>query len=160
VATFKAFGKFRTTDDMERGRAVYQDLTRSSLRGRGYEGPLVAPRESAQHLVELAADHEFTLFEYFQTDIAAHRNDAENTRHILGLFDEFLSVVLAHAETDGHLLLLTSDHGNIEDNRTHLHTDNPVPFVAVGSGADRMKEAVNSLADVVPALLDLYPGSR
>ena len=137
-----------------------QDLSREFLRSRGYDGPLVSPRESAAHLLAIAADHDFTLFEYFQTDLMAHKGTPDDVRRVLSRLDEFLEGLLAWPNEPGHLLLLTSDHGNIEDSRTKVHTENPVPLVAVGEGAEVMKAGVKSLTYFVPTLLELYPQKK
>lgn len=157
VASLQAFGGVRDTAAMLDNRAVYQDLTRQFLRGRGYTGPDVTPRESAEHLLAIAGKHDFTLFEYFQTDLMAHKGTPEDVRRVLMQLNEFLDVLLAWPKQSGQLLLLTSDHGNIEDSRTKQHTENPVPLAALGEGADRLKATVKSLVDFVPALLGLYP---
>ena len=157
VASLQAFGAVRDTAAMLGNRAVYQDLTRQFLRSRGYTGPDVTPRESAEHLLAIAEEHDFTLFEYFQTDLMAHKGTPEDVRRVLTQLNEFLDVLLAWPKKSGHLLLLTSDHGNIEDSRTRVHTENPVPLAAVGEGADVLKAKVKSLVDFVPALLGLYP---
>ncbi|MDX1740430.1 MAG: peptidase, partial [Rhodothermales bacterium] len=49
-------------------------------------------------------------------------------------------------------LLLTSDHGNLEDLSVKTHTRNPVPFVALGPAAHDFAE-VRSILDVTPAIL-------
>lgn len=157
VASLAAFGAVRDTAALLANRAVYQDLTREFLRSRGYTGPLTAPREAGEHLLEIAAEHDFTLFEYFQTDLAAHKADAGEVAKVLGKLDEFLGVAATFSEEPGRLFLLTSDHGNIEDSTTRLHTDNPVPLVARGEGAEELRARVKSLTDFVPALLALYP---
>lgn len=157
VAALQAFGAVRDTAKMMQNRAVYQDLTREFLRARGYTGPTVAPRDAAEHLLAIAEEHDFTLFEYFQTDLMAHKGDANDVRRVLAQLDEFLSVLLPFAEGPGRLFVLTSDHGNLEDMTTRVHTQNPVPLVALGQGAGILKSKVRSLVDVVPALLGLYP---
>lgn len=157
VATEAAFGKFRGLEDMLAGRAVFQDLTREQLRKRGYDGPLIEPEEAGRHLIEISRAHHFTLFEYFQTDIAAHRGDPEVLRGVLSSLDRFLGVLLESLRGANELFMLTSDHGNLEDCSTRTHTANPVPFVARGAGASLLKPRVKSLQDVVPALLELYP---
>ena len=83
VAALQAFGEVRDTAAMLGNRAVYQDLTRRFLRGRGYTGPNMTPRESAEHLLAIAAEHDFTLFEYFQTDLMAHKGTPEDVRRVL-----------------------------------------------------------------------------
>lgn len=156
VAALKAFGRVRDKVMMEQGLAVYQDLTRESLRGRGYQGPLQTPEESADTLVAIARAHDFTLFEYFQTDRAGHKGTWEELLRVLGQFDAFLGNCLAFASDEGALFVLTSDHGNIEQFGSRTHSRNPVPFVALGQGSDVLKKKVFSLTDVAPALLDLY----
>lgn len=157
VATLAAFGAVRDTAMLLENKAVYQDLTREFIVPRGYTGPMVSPRESGEHLLAIAAEHDFTLFEYFQTDLIAHKGERSDVERVLLQLDEFLDVVVRFPEEPGRLLLLTSDHGNIEDQSTRLHTKNPVPLVALGEGAERLKQEVKSLTDVVPSLMSLYP---
>ena len=157
VASLTALGSVRNTEDLLCNWAVYQDLTRETLRGRGYEGPLVTPREAAGHLLAIAREHDFTLFEFFLTDVAAHKGTRADQLEILKRLDEFLAVARSFADTPRGLFALTSDHGNIEDSTTRLHTFNPVPLVAIGQGAVELKSTIKSLVDFVPALLTLYP---
>jgi hypothetical protein len=157
VAALKAFGTVRMTSDLEEGRAVYQDLTRRALRQRGYEGPLITPAEAGRHLAHIAASHDFTLFEYFQTDLMAHRGTEDDTRRVLGDIDELLGTILPLWNRPGCLFILLSDHGNVEDLRTRSHTSNPVPLAVIGEGADHLFARVQRLTDFAPALLELYP---
>jgi hypothetical protein len=75
AATLSAFGAVRGREELLADRAVYHDLTRTALRERGYTGPLLSPEAAAEHLIALAASHEFTLFEFFETDRAGHSGD-------------------------------------------------------------------------------------
>jgi hypothetical protein len=50
------------------------------------------------------------------------------------------------------LVLLTSDHGNIEDLSTKRHTLNRVPLMAWGWGAERIVQEVRELSGVAPAI--------
>lgn len=155
VASLSAFGTVRGRTEMERNEAVCQDLTREGLRERGYEGPLVTPEESARHLLAIARGHHLTLFEYFQTDRAGHRCDLNQALSVLGCLNAFLEEMLRLRP--GFLnLVLTSDHGNIEDLAHAGHTMNPVPFAMVGPDADALKAQVRSITDITPALLSLW----
>jgi len=158
VAALKAFGRVREITAMLDHHAVYQDLTRESLRERGYEGPLVTPQESARDLRAIAAGHDLTLFEYFQTDRMGHKGSRDDVKRILGLFDAFLAEVISFAEQPGNLFVMTSDHGNIEAAGSPLHSSNPVPLVAIGHGADFLKRQVRAVTDVTPMLVELYAG--
>ncbi len=156
VSALKAFGTVRDASAMLAGRAVYQDLTRSSLREKGYEGPLVTPETAALDLLAIAGEYDFTLFEYFQTDRVGHKGGPDDVRRVLTLFDAFLGVVAAFGNRHGGLFVMTSDHGNIETAGSPQHSLNPVPFVAIGEGAAFLRERVRSITDVTPALVDLY----
>lgn len=145
----------RDKDAMLRHRAVYQDLTRETLRERGYDGPLISPECAALDLLAIAREFDFTLFEYFQTDRAGHTTNPNEAGRVLRLFDAFWGVLWDAVQNDGELLLaLTSDHGNIEDITTRMHTSNPVPFAAIGPGADQLQDRVRSLVDVTPAIVE------
>lgn len=157
VAALAGIGTVRDTRMLIRNEAVYQDLTRQALIERGYAGPMVTPREAGEHLLRIAEQHHFTLFEYFQTDRAGHFGARDKIEMVLRQFDEFLSVAVTFAERAGHIFLLTSDHGNIEDTSTTIHTSNPVPLVALGDGAEQHFRRVTRLDQVAPALLALYP---
>ncbi len=63
-----------------------------------------------------------------------------------------------HALGD-RLLVVTSDHGNLEDLSTKSHTRNPVPLLAVGPGADAFAGAA-SLTDVTPAVVEVVTRDR
>lgn len=141
--------------DLLANQAVFHDITRSTLRERGYTGPLIAPQEAAEQLIQMALANDLTLFEFFLTDIAGHSRDLHQAARILSLFDAFLEPVLLMAAERELLVVLTSDHGNIEQMDVHGHTLNPVPLAAVGLGADGLRDGARSLMDVTPRILRL-----
>lgn len=155
VAAMSALPRVRNEADLLSGKAVFQDLTREQLRSRGYDGPLLEPEEAAGHLLAVAEEYEFCLFEYFQSDLMAHRAERSEVEEMLERLDRFMAHLLAFADHEGHLLLVSSDHGNVEDSRTKAHSMNPVPLVALGSGAE-MFCAASSLTDVTPMILKWY----
>lgn len=156
VMTLAAFGRVRDKRDLAAGRAVYQDLTRESLVSRGYTGRLVSPEESARDALALIAEHDFTLFEYFQTDHAGHGGERDRAERALSLLDRFLTVLRPELEKPGYRLILTSDHGNIEDLSHSRHTDNPVPLIVVGESAEGLRARIRRIEEVTPAIVDLY----
>ena len=80
-----------------------------------------------------------------------------DARQVLSSLDTFLSALLDNALQNGHTLLVTSDHGNLEDLSVKTHTVNPVPFVAIGPKAGLFSD-VRSLVDVVPAIIQTVSG--
>ncbi len=169
VAALSGIGRLRLLDELMAGKAVYQDLTREQLREKGFPVPLITPTEAAQDLTGIAEEHDFTLFEYFQTDRAGHGSDAKKKKKVLSLFDSFLATILRLCPARGISVILTSDHGNIEDGLSTGHTMNPVPLVVVdgivslagASGARRAGEffragRIKSLTDVAPAVVSWF----
>lgn len=142
----------RSLTEIDRGQAVYQDITNEMLSGFGVETPTVTPRQAARNLLAISQSNVFTIFEYFQTDRAGHKQDWHYAQKILQLLDEFIGTVreLLPADT---LLLITSDHGNFEDLGVKTHTVNKVPFIAIGAGAPKIAKGINNLSDIAPAIL-------
>jgi len=153
VAALSAFGDVRRLPHLMSQDAVSHDLTRESLAARGYRGPCIAPEQAANDLATIAATHAFTLFEFFQTDRAGHRADLDAAENVLRKFDRFLAALLLRTDAAGILLVLTSDHGNIEDASVRTHTHNPVPFAARGPGAADLRSQIRDLTDITPAIL-------
>jgi bisphosphoglycerate-independent phosphoglycerate mutase (AlkP superfamily) len=64
---------------------------------------------------------------------------------------------LTEAWDDEHgLLVITSDHGNMEDLGTRRHTANPVPGILLGSPENRRLAArgLNDLTGIAPAIVE------
>ena len=158
VAALSAFGDVRRLERLLSGEAVAHDLTRESLAPRGYTGPCISVGQAAADLAGIAATQAFTLFEFFQTDHAGHRADMAAAETVLRKLDCLLAALCPLAEQAGILLVLTSDHGNIEDLSTRSHTANPVPFAARGPGAEALRNAIHNLTDITPAIVNMQCG--
>ena len=142
-----------TADDLADDQAVMQDLTRETIQDRYPDIPVISPEDAAAHLFALARVNDFTLYEFFQTDVAGHSMDYARACEVLRLYDRFLAALLRYVEAAGLTLVMTSDHGNIESMDEQGHTRNPVPFVAFGPKEAEIRAAVKSLVDVTPAIL-------
>lgn len=153
VATRQAGLRFRTLDDLAVGEAVYHDITNRLLPERGHDVPPVAPTEAGARLARLAARHDFVMYEHFLTDLAGHAGDMRRAVGVVETLEAFLDAVLAHTDPVRCLVLLTSDHGNLEDLSTTRHTTNPVPTLLWGRGAAEAAQGIVSLADIAPAIL-------
>ncbi|MGD8426914.1 MAG: hypothetical protein PVH63_04735, partial [Balneolaceae bacterium] len=69
----------------------------------------------------------------------------------LSIYDRFLWQLVKHRSSDT-TIVLSSDHGNIEDLSTKTHTLNDVPLFCYGRGARHFSEA-KSIMDVTPGIL-------
>jgi hypothetical protein len=141
-----------TLADLVEGRAVLWDITHEIAAGHlGYDLPLVSAGEAGRRLARLAAEYDLVLYESFLPDLAGHRRI--EPEWVLTRLDEFLGALLEHRPKDT-TLVVSSDHGNIEDASTKAHTTNPVPLLAVGPAAGRFRQAT-AITDVTPAILSL-----
>jgi len=142
--------------DLADDRALMQDLTRETIQDSYPDIPVVAPQRAAEHLFAIARANDFTLYEFFQTDVSGHSMDYARACEVLRTYDKFLSSLVRLAEAGGLTIVLTSDHGNIESISERGHTRNPVPFVSYGPGEMFLRDKVSSLVDVTPALLEAF----
>jgi len=142
-----------TVDDLADDRAVMQDLTRETIQDHYPDVEVIPPQRAAEHLFQIATRHDFTLYEFFQTDVSGHSMDYARACEVLRAYDMFLAAFVRSAEAAGITIVMTSDHGNIESVGERGHTRNPVPFVAFGPKGRELRERVSSLVDVTPALL-------
>jgi phosphopentomutase len=106
-------------------------------------------------LYRIMQRHQLTLFEYYETDKAGHGRSSLSTSTILRRLDALLGGVLDNFSVTRDLLLICSDHGNLEAPHQKPHTRHPVPLVAYGCGAAAFRSAT-TLTDVTPALASLF----
>ena len=145
-----------TADDLLADTAVMQDLTRETIQDRYPNIPIIPPQRAAEHLFDIALKNDFTLYEFFQSDVAGHSMDYTRACAVLRVYDRFLAALTRYAEAAGITIILTSDHGNIESMGERGHTLNPVPFIAFGPQEKEIRNRVNSLVDVTPSIMESF----
>src|ERR1044071_394879 len=155
VAVETAGLPFRTFDDLREGRAVFHDFTNRPLAGRVVGIDERTPEEAAAVLARLAAEHRFTLYEHFIADRAGHEQDEEDALIILGELARFVRAVLSLVDLARTTVMLTSDHGNVEDLSTRNHTLNLVPTLAWGRDKEVVARRVRTLEDIAPTILEI-----
>ena len=158
LAASAAGVRLRGAGDLAAGLALASDLTGEGWR-RVIDGEhaLISEAQAASALLDLGRDHDFVLLEYYLTDKAGHSQDAGRAASVLRSLDRFFAALLGGL--DEHLLVVTSDHGNLEDLGTKSHTRHPVPLVALGPGAGAFAGA-RSILDVTPAVVQAVPATR
>ena len=142
-----------TADDLMEDRALMQDLTRETIQDRYPDVATIPPQRAAEHLFSIAQKNDFTLYEFFQTDVSGHSLDYARACAVLRMYDRFLATLARFTEAAGMTLVATSDHGNVECMAERGHTRNPVPFIAFGPREERIRAAVSALKAVTPAIL-------
>lgn len=143
--------RIRGVDDLRNGNALAADITGRGWAPLGHDVPAIDESAAAANLVRLHRQHRLTLFEYYLTDKAGHGRLDRPASEILASVHRFVSSLLERLDPAEDLLLITSDHGNVEDTDRKTHTRHPVPFIARGAGAPHFRN-VESLVDVTPAI--------
>lgn len=142
--------------ELKIGTALSAFITNEMWEGRlGVPGlPVISAPEAGANLARLTQQYGLVVFEYFATDMAGHRAEGDFIQDVLQRLDGLLDGVLATLNSATDLLLLVSDHGNLEDASTTDHTLNPVPGLLWGHKAYTIATRLASLTDVMPAVLE------
>ncbi|MCI0340887.1 MAG: hypothetical protein L0216_06990 [Planctomycetales bacterium] len=148
TATIAAGLPLMTVADLAAGQAVSHDFTNEHLRREGCDLPLHEPEEAGVLLAHAAEPFEFSLYEHFLTDRAGHAGDPALASAVLGNLEGFLRGLLHALDLTSTLLVLASDHGNVEDLSTRGHTANPAAVALWGPGAAALAATVKDLQDV------------
>jgi len=156
LATLASGAPFRTWNDLLEGRAVVHDLTHWSMRARGFHLPERAPEEAGAIIAREASTLDFALFEYFETDRAGHDQDRGRAIRCLADLTLALETVLANTDLARSVVVVASDHGNLEDLSIKTHTRNPAFFAVWGNVAGLPRP--ERLTDLVPFLLGAIEG--
>lgn len=155
TAAVEAAGlSFRTVTDLKAGRAVYQDFTNAMLIERGEDLEPRTAEEAASVLAGIVSDHRFTLYEYFITDKVGHAQDMKAARTVLQSLAALVRGVLERIDLSRTSVILTSDHGNIEDLSTRNHTLNKVPTIVWGANKAVIANRIKTLADITPTIVE------
>ena len=147
-----------TEEDYHAGNALAADFT-----GEGWKtflnidnAPVFDPETAGAKLGELAKRYDFSFFEYWASDYAGHKQDMPWATNQLEVFDGVLKGLLANWRDEDGLILLTSDHGNMEDLGTRKHTAAHVPLLLFGDKTKRDAFTnVSDLTGVAPAISQL-----
>ena len=156
VANYAAGLPFFTLQDIIDGRSIYQDFTNFDLLEKGFEMPIYSPEEAAQILANATQRFDFVLYEYFKTDKAAHKQDMELAAEEMQKLGWFVQHFLSQIDLNDITVILTSDHGNIEDLSTKSHTRNLAMTVVWGKRGAETAERMKSITDVTPAIVGLF----
>ena len=161
LAVTSAGIQLKTTQDLYALKALAADFTGEGWRTHlGFtDSPVLSGFEAGGHMARLAASYDFAFFEYWPSDYAGHRQDNVLAVKLMEDFDLVLGGLLEAWNDEEGLVLITSDHGNMEDLSTRRHTHNPVPALVIGKKdlRDQFTKGLKTLADITPAIMGFYP---
>ena len=152
-AAFEAGAPHFTLADIKQKRALTAEWTTDSWRRHLRFGdlPQYSPKDAGRLLARLARQYDFAFHSHWLTDHIGHRGTLSQGIEVLQRFDAVMAGVLEEWDDDAGLVVITSDHGNMEDLSTRRHTLNPVPTLVFGRGAAEFARDFKSLTDFVPA---------
>ena len=125
--------------------------------------PEMSAPEVTEKLVEAIGSGKFDtiICNYANCDQVGHTGNFEASIKAVEAIDQSLAQVIAAAEKVGGEILITADHGNVEEmyddanQQPHTqHTTLPVPLVYVGKRSLSL-DSNGSLADIAPTMLAL-----
>ncbi|MBD1372548.1 alkaline phosphatase family protein [Hazenella sp. IB182357] len=131
AAILSSGSPLRYLPDLQRGEAVFHDLTRRTLKRFIPDMKEVTPELAAQHLWHISSVYDMVVHEFFLSDRAGHSQDPELVKWVIHHYDRFLAE-LVRVKKDEDTIVLVSDHGNSEDLRVPTHTYNEVPLLLIG----------------------------
>ena len=150
LAATEAGLRLRTADDLRQGQAISPDFTNGAWRSHlGYDDiPVLTLSESGQQLAQLASQFSFSFMEHWPSDQIGHRGTLDEATSHLETIDAFLGGVLSAWDDEAGLLIITSDHGNLEATDIRQHTRNPVPTILVGRDQATLAHGIHDLTDI------------
>jgi hypothetical protein len=159
LAATSAGIELMTAEDMQAGKAFSVDFT-----GVGWSeqpgfppAPVYSPAEAGALLSELSSQVDLCWFDYWLSDILGHRGTMPQAVEMLHNFDEVLSGLVDAWQERDDLIIISSDHGNLENLEKRGHTLNPVPALCIGPQhlRDQILPNLTDLTSFASAIIDL-----
>ncbi len=146
-----------TVEMLYSGDAISEDWTGEGWRSHlGFaDVPVFTPREAGVHMVELSRCYDFAFFSHWFTDTIGHRGPFDEGVQLLELFDNVMAGALEVWDDAEGLIIITSDHGNMEAIGDRHHTENDVPTLIIGAEKIAFADGLRDLSDLVPHMAQL-----
>jgi hypothetical protein len=156
LSAVKAGLDLRTPEDLRAGTALSPGFTNEGWRNDlGYgDMPLLTLAEAGARLARLAREHDLSFLDHWMTDIIGHREPLDVAARHLEQIDAVAGALLEAWDEENGLLIITSDHGNIEAKDKRSHTRNPVPTIVAGVDHRRYAARIRTLTDIAPVVYD------
>jgi len=154
----------KNMEDLRNGRGLYMDLTHDILKQIASEylpadDPILEPRNPetlGSNVFTMFGNYKLCIYEYFLTDKVGHAQDWDKAKIVIDNLEKFFFGILKTMDPTKDTLIVTSDHGNLEDLSQKNHTENLVPTFLYGKNANIYAENIHSLKDIVPELYKTF----
>jgi len=155
IMNWKAGLKFFNFENLRAEKCIYHDFTNRELIRKKFRVPKFSAEKAGEILAQASNSFDFLLYEYFKTDRAGHKQDFTQAAHLLIELEKFIFAVLKNVNLTETMLVVTSDHGNIEDVSLKTHTKNPLPLMVWGDRKKEMLDGVESILSVTQRILEI-----
>lgn len=146
-------------DDLKSGKALSADFTGQGWRDHLniHETPILTEADAGILLANLSKGYQFSMFEFWETDIIGHKQSFQKAFQVIEKLDIVLGNLLDHWDLENDGIIITSDHGNLEDLSTRRHTFNRVPAIFLGPPAihNYFLRCVKNIGDIAPFIMHL-----
>ncbi len=155
----------KTMEDLRNGKGLYMDITHEYLRefSQGFLEEsddlfrVRDPYETGKSIVQNCKEDDYTLciYEFFLTDKVGHKMNWEAAEKYIGELESFLKGVTEALDPETDQLIVTSDHGNLEDLSVDVHTVNQVPTILYGKYTSVLKDKIKAIVNIPNAIYDI-----
>ncbi len=129
--------------DYMQKNAISLDLTGDYLNQLDARNEILEPYQMGVRLAKMAQKKQFSFFDYWPSDQVGHRGDFAEAVSLIEKLDSFMQGVAENLLDVS--LLVSSDHGNLEDKSVKTHTKAAVPLLVLGSAAKHFEAATSIL---------------
>jgi len=137
-------------DDLRAGRGLSADFTGEGWPEAG--APVYSLAEAGQRMAALATGYHFAFYEHWVTDYIGHRGSLDEGRAVVERIDGVLGGLLEVWDDAAGLIVITADHGNLEDLSHKHHTPNAVPTLIIGDARREFGQGLTDLSGFAPAI--------
>jgi hypothetical protein len=153
-----------TFDDLREGRGLYMDINHLVLKEYAKDilssdDPLLQERDPykmGKLFCEIVSNYDLSIYEFFLTDKVGHDQNWDMAKRVIHTVEAFMNGIIENFPKEKGQLILSSDHGNLEDLSVGTHTTNLVPCFLYGKHTEEIKHTVKALCDIVPAIYSIY----
>lgn len=141
-----------TIEDVIAGRALTEEWTGHAWRRhlKLDTTPVYTPQSAGRLMVEISRNYDFAFHSHWFTDYIGHRGTLDQAVELLETLDGVMQGILDAWDDDEGLIIVTSDHGNMELIGDRHHTENDVPTLIIGQGKEAFIDSFARLTDFVP----------
>ena len=135
--------------DYAQKNAISLDLTGDYLNQLDVRYEKLEPYLMGARLAKMAQNKQFSFFDYWPSDQVGHRGSFAEAVSLIEKLDGFMHGVADNLSDVS--LVISSDHGNLENKSLKTHTKAAVPLLVLGSAAQYFATAT-SILDVPVAI--------